>query len=191
MPLQQQIRELLLGHGPADEREQSHRRAMLRLTGADGNPCARDHFEPGHFTASAFVLSPTLDALLLIFHEKLRRWLQPGGHLEPRDVSVEQAARREVEEETGVTALDIVPTATPLLDLDVHHIPARPTEPRHLHHDLRLLFRARDDELVAGDGVRAARWVELEAVDAVGADESVRRVVRKIEPLTAALRASG
>lgn len=189
-PLQNEIRELLLRHRPDDDRERAHLGAMLRLADAAGNPCARDRFEPGHFTASAFVLAPALDAVLLIFHEKLQRWLQPGGHLEPTDTSVERAARREVEEETGQGDLEIVPAAAPLLDLDVHEIPARPGEPAHQHHDLRLLLRARHEKIHAGDGVSAARWVRLDDVEDLSTDESVRRVVRKLGSLTAAMRAS-
>jgi 8-oxo-dGTP pyrophosphatase MutT (NUDIX family) len=60
---------------------------------------------PGHFTASAFVLHPSGEALLLILHRKLGMWLQPGGHLESSDVDHLGAARREVAEETGVSRL--------------------------------------------------------------------------------------
>ena len=68
------------------------------------NPCSRKQFEPGHFTASAFVLHPTEPSILLIKHRKLGLWLQPGGHLQPEDTSAEHAARRELEEETGLQA---------------------------------------------------------------------------------------
>ena len=47
-----------------------------------------DHFYPGHITASGFVLSPERHHVLMIFHHKLQRWLQPGGHLEKSDTSL-------------------------------------------------------------------------------------------------------
>ena len=40
--------------------------------------------------------------VLLVHHARLDRWLLPGGHVEPEDGCVEDAARREVIEETGV-----------------------------------------------------------------------------------------
>lgn len=165
----------LLSYPPHDAREREHREAMLRL--ADDGPAAlrRDHFTPGHFTASAFVLSPDEAEIALIFHPKLRRWLQPGGHLEPEDTDALAAARREVAEEIGLQDLTLLGEG--LFDLDVHQIPANVCEPAHLHHDLRFLFRAPSRML---QGEHAARWVPLAEVSAVESDASVMRAVSKI-----------
>ena len=112
------LRELLTAHSPEDEREKDFRTAMLELLKAGPNSFSRDHFLPGHFTASAFVLSPSSDALLLIFHGKLHRWLQPGGHIEPNDPNVLKAAMREVAEETGL--VQVQPVGSGLFDVDIH-----------------------------------------------------------------------
>ncbi len=144
------------------------------------SPLDRRHFSPGHFTASGFVLSPDRASLLLIYHKKLELWLQPGGHFEPSDVGLEQAARREVGEETGVFELEVL---EPLVDVDVHEIPQLGPEPPHLHHDLRVLFRALDVRLQPGDEVAQARWFPLSVLQGspvVETDDSVRRVVRKL-----------
>jgi 8-oxo-dGTP diphosphatase len=53
-----------------------------------------------HFTASAVVFDDA-GRVLLVHHNKLGRWLYPGGHVEP-DEDPAQAAIREVREETGV-----------------------------------------------------------------------------------------
>ncbi|MBP4044893.1 NUDIX hydrolase [Chromobacterium violaceum] len=55
-----------------------------------------------HFTASAFVLTPHHEVLLLR-HRKLGVWLYPGGHVE-RHETPDEAALREVREETGIHA---------------------------------------------------------------------------------------
>jgi 8-oxo-dGTP pyrophosphatase MutT (NUDIX family) len=52
-----------------------------------------------HFTATTFVVDG--DTVLLHRHPKQRLWLPPGGHIE-RDELPHVAARREVEEETGL-----------------------------------------------------------------------------------------
>ncbi len=160
---------------PHDAREREHREAMLRLADAGLAALRRDHFSPGHFTASAFVLSPDEAEIALIFHPKLRRWLQPGGHLEPQDADPLAAARREVAEEIGLSELTLLGEG--LFDLDVHEIPASSREPAHLHHDLRFLFRAPARVL---QGEHAARWVPLAEVSAVESDASVMRAVSKI-----------
>lgn len=52
------------------------------------------------FTASGYVVHH--DKVLLLQHDKLGKWLQPGGHIEGEELP-HQTAKREVKEETGVT----------------------------------------------------------------------------------------
>ncbi len=95
----------------------------------------------GHLTASGLVFSR--QRLLTVHHPHLRRWLQPGGHLE-RDELPQQAALRETREETGVgVRLHHWHARHPCpVDIDVHAIPANPArgEAEHLHFDLRYLL---------------------------------------------------
>ena len=97
------LSELLTAYSPDDAVESEYRQRMLDLVDSDGDPFSRSRFDPGHFTVSAFVLAPDRSSLLMIFHAKLERWLQPGGHVEPSDTCLHTAARREVVEETGLT----------------------------------------------------------------------------------------
>ena len=55
------------------------------------------------FTATGYVVNPERTKLLVIFHNKLKRWLPAGGHLGQNELPHE-AALREVFEETGVRA---------------------------------------------------------------------------------------
>ncbi|MCE2932882.1 MAG: NUDIX domain-containing protein, partial [Hyphomicrobiales bacterium] len=63
---------------------------------------------PGHVTTSAILLSPDGTETLLIDHKTLKRWLQPGGHYEPAE-TFWLSARREAEEETGLSAPPLHP----------------------------------------------------------------------------------
>jgi 8-oxo-dGTP pyrophosphatase MutT (NUDIX family) len=141
-------------------------------------PFARTSLDPGHFTASAFVLSPDRGHVLLVRHEKLGRWLQPGGHIELGDATLEAAARREVSEETGVSSLDRVGSG--IFDVDAHDIPANPREGAHMHFDVRYLFMARSAQLRASEEVGAARWVPLTEVRTLDPDESVLRCTSRL-----------
>jgi 8-oxo-dGTP pyrophosphatase MutT (NUDIX family) len=174
------LRRALLAHRPVDAREHGHLHRMLDLLDAD-SPFSRSHLHPGHFTASAFVVSPDGAELLLIAHPTLGLWLQPGGHIEREDADVVAAARREVIEETGITALELPADAPFLFDVDIHHIPANPRkgEGPHEHFDLRVLFRTADRSL-GGLGELVARWVPLAEVADAGSDDSVLRAVRKL-----------
>ena len=96
---------------------------------------------PAHITASAIVLRE--QSMLVVWHEALGKWLQPGGHIEQAEHPI-HAALREVTEETGFSS-----TVHPWhckhpfpVDIDVHEIPSNTGkgEPSHLHVDFRYLI---------------------------------------------------
>ena len=102
------------------------------------NPCSRAN-KVGHITASGLVIRD--DKVLLIFHPYVRRWLQPGGHIDEGESPID-AAIREVFEETGLICELAAGSCDPL-DIDVHIIPSNPTkgEEEHLHIDLLFLLK--------------------------------------------------
>lgn len=168
------IAELLAGYMPGDG-EVAAMDSMTDLL-TEGESCwAAGHFEPGHFTASAYVTDPGMTRVLLVHHGQLGRWLQPGGHIEPGDTTPLDAARREVAEETGVT-----PSAGQLVRIDVHPIPAAGTRPAHLHFDLTFHLLAEPGAVTAGDGVGDARWVLLTDVPDLTDDPSLLAGVRRL-----------
>ncbi len=157
--------------------ESDHLERMLGLLDTR-RPFSRQQYAPGHFTASGFVLPPERDAFLLVWHVKIRAWLQPGGHIEAGDAGPLAAARREVAEETGVAGLEAAGDG--LFDVDVHRFPARGGDPEHLHFDLRFLFVAGSRRL--GGGSQVSKWVPLDEV--VGMDGSLARPARKAQPIS-------
>jgi 8-oxo-dGTP pyrophosphatase MutT (NUDIX family) len=162
---------LLRGHVALDAREEADRCAMLRLAEELAAPVSRA--EPtAHFTASAFVIDGPALRTCLVEHVKLGRLLQPGGHVEPTDHSLEAAALREAYEETALE-LELHPTAARPFDLDIHRIPERPDEPAHFHLDVRYLLVGR------GEPCAGAAWHELGAA----VDGSVTRLAAKVQAL--------
>jgi 8-oxo-dGTP pyrophosphatase MutT (NUDIX family) len=70
----------------------------------------------GHITASALVIDPERERVLLTLHRKLRMWLQMGGHCEPADATLASAALREGTEESGIPGLALLPGGPVRLD---------------------------------------------------------------------------
>ena len=143
----------------------------------------RDCF-PGHVTASAWIVSLESGAVLLTHHRKLDRWLQLGGHTDG-ETDVLAAALREAEEESGLRAFQPVPGAeTPMiLDVDVHRIPARGSEPTHEHHDIRFLLRVSEAQAIRRQQSesKAVRWFPGPGIEARLVEESLRRMARKAD----------
>jgi ADP-ribose pyrophosphatase YjhB (NUDIX family) len=167
--------QLLISYQAVDLQEQKYLKQMRDLSKVGMESCFRNHFQPGHFTASSFVLSEDRTELALIFHPKFQRWLQPGGHIEPEDGDILTAAMREIEEELGITALSVVGEG--LFDVDIHEIPARKNEPAHKHFDLRFCFISAERTFT---GELEASWVPLTRVSAIESDASVMRAVKKL-----------
>lgn len=129
---------------------------------------------PGHLTASAMVFSHDLAHVGLVLHGIVGAWLAPGGHLEPADATLADAARREVREELGLE-VDLDP---PPVTLDCHPITCRGyTEPTR-HYDVRFVGRARPGaELVVSDESHDVRWWPVDGLPADVFDE-VRELVQ-------------
>lgn len=125
----------------------------------------------GHITASALIVHAHTRQLLMIHHLRLDRWLQPGGHVDPRETPL-VAAVREAVEETGISAARlqriITHTADLPIDIDSHPIPAHAGrgEPAHTHHDFRYLFTYAGDDQLAPQlaEVHAVSWQPLDTV---------------------------
>jgi 8-oxo-dGTP pyrophosphatase MutT (NUDIX family) len=153
------------------------REMVLQLLQHTPAPFSRDQFQPGHITCTGLVIHPEGEAILLVHHRRLDRWLLPGGHVELEDAEIWQTARREVLEETGAR---LISNGIPrLIGIDVHGIPPRKKEPFHLHHDLIFAFRAASAEVSPTEEVRRAAWCPVDEWDRYDLPLSIRLCARR------------
>lgn len=174
------LTELLAAHQPTDEKEAADLRIMRGFAGSLSEPFSRSQW-PAHFTGSAVVVTPDGARVCLVLHAKLNRWLQPGGHADVVDGGDMQAtALREAREETGCDVA-LHATAPRPLDVDVHTIPARKTEPEHAHLDVRYLVVAANPDALAFDPNEShgAQWLSWDDALARADEAPLRRLLGK------------
>jgi 8-oxo-dGTP pyrophosphatase MutT (NUDIX family) len=177
MEPRERLLDELLRYAAVDETEAAHRQAMIDLLRSGDGAFSRHRFDPGHFTASCYIVDAA-GRLLLHHHRRLDRWLQMGGHIEAGE-SPARAALREGREESGLPDLVAAPD---ILDLDIHPIPAAKGEPDHRHFDIRYLAHTSTPDALILDRTESNNlaWVTLtRAAQLMPGPESVR-VLRKI-----------
>ena len=148
----------------------------LKLLEAAPECFRRDAF-PGHFTASAWTIARASRSTILVYHTKLGKWVQPGGHADgEKDLLL--AAKRELEEETGIEALPF--QGDSIFDIDIHTIPSIGREGAHKHYDVRFLFTVHDRRpLRVSDESIDVVWVSLNDLQHYTQEESILRMRRK------------
>ena len=160
-------------YSAADDQERASLARIREFVARSPDAFSRSNAE-GHITASAVVADPQTAAFLLVWHRKLGRWLQPGGHLEEDEASVFAGALREAREETGIESFTH-PIGERILDVDVHPIPAHGPDPAHFHFDIRFLLTP--TEPAPSRRADAAWFSPAEALS--NSDDSLRRALRK------------
>lgn len=147
------------------------------------------------FTASVYILHH--EKVLLVFHKKMKKWMPPGGHLDPSELPPE-AAIREALEETGVE-IELISEEhvwveetwnsksfqRPFMCL-VENISATPKEEAHQHIDFIYIGRPKNlgcesssidlgntQVLYNKQEVEDARWFSLSEIESLEVHEEL------------------
>ncbi|MFF9455919.1 NUDIX domain-containing protein [Streptomyces flaveolus] len=147
----------------------------------------------GHVTCGAIVVDP-LGRVLHVLHRASGKVLAPGGHIEPEDASLAEAALRELHEETGFPPQAVAPwpgyESVPF-DIDIHDIDAHPGkgEPSHQHFDIRFLFRLHTTTevpvVLQEEEVAGIEWRPVDKVTSPCLREKLLKLTPAVEPETA------
>jgi 8-oxo-dGTP pyrophosphatase MutT (NUDIX family) len=171
--LHDDARDVLTRWSAPDDEQERLRRVYLAHTGAHPDAMSRD-CHPDHLTASAIIFSADHERVLLTLHHVIKRWLQTGGHCEPEDTALAEAALREGREESGIQVLSIDPV--PVL-LSHHEVPScGPIRPSH-HLDVQYVAVAPPDARhVISEESDDLAWFGVDALPD-DADQSVRVLI--------------
>jgi 8-oxo-dGTP pyrophosphatase MutT (NUDIX family) len=164
--------QVLRGWGPRDATEDADAQRAMAVEYAElvaAQPLALSRECPdGHLTASTLVVDADHERALLTLHGKEGRWLQLGGHCEPGDATLVDAAAREAREESGIEGLRMLPGP---VRLDRHWVRCRGG---CWHHDVQYVAVAAPGAVpVISAESRDLGWFDL---DALPGDASVQRL---------------
>lgn len=162
----------LRGWTAPDPGQDALRHALLAFLEARPDACQRACV-PGHITASALVLAPDSEKVLLTLHPRLGRWVQLGGHCEDTDADIHAAALREATEESGIEGLRLDPE---LAAIHVHPLTCSLGVPtRHL--DLQFLaYAPAGAQIAISDESLDLRWWPADELPP-GIDPGVEQLV--------------
>lgn len=168
--------ELLDEYAAREPAEAATTRRFAEFVNAHSGCFERDHWTRGHVTGSAWLVDRSGERVLLTHHRKLDRWLQLGGHSDGDPDSLAVACR-EAREESG---LAVKPMSEAVFDLDIHEIPARRSDPAHLHFDVRFALTVTGDEAfrLSEESLELA-WVPIHRLTDYTDETSMLRMAEK------------
>ncbi|WP_238420079.1 NUDIX hydrolase [Gordonia sp. 'Campus'] len=165
--------QALTGWETPDPNQDSIRHAYLAFLAASPDACLRA-CTAGHLTGSAIVFDADRRHVLLTLHPRVGRWIQLGGHCEPSDTTIADAALREAREESGIPGLELDTTrdggpGDGIVHLHTHPITCSLGVPtRHLDVRYRVIAAPTPDgglpEFVRSEESVDLRWWPVDAL---------------------------
>ena len=177
------IREAIEQYRPFNEQEAADKALILDFLKKNPDAFYRTNLI-AHMTASAWVVNPARDRVLMVYHKIYDSWSWTGGHADGEE-DLAAVALREVREETGVRSARLLSEeifSLESLTVDGHEKRGAYV-PSHLHLNVTYLLEADDkDELtVCEEENSGVRWFTLDnALKASSEPWFVQRIYGKL-----------
>lgn len=158
----------LCEYTPGDEREAQEQAIILDQIAREGDRILTRDCPFVHMTASAIIVSPDRTKTLMAFHKIYNSWAWTGGHADGEN-DFEAIARREAQEETGISGLRRLGGGIASMEiLPVWaHVKRGKWVASHLHFNVSFLFEA-DDALplrIAQEENSAVGWIQISELE--------------------------
>ena len=178
----EQLAEQLAAFCPGCAQEEADRERMVRFLRAHDRALLREE-EEGHFSASAWIVDPAREQVLMVYHNIYQAWTWIGGHADG-EADLLGVALRETQEETGVTSAR--PVLPGIFSLEILPVPAHMRRgiavPEHLHFNVTYLLEVETSAPLRGnpDENSGVRWRCLEEVERDDSEACMLPVYRKL-----------
>lgn len=137
-----------------------------------------------HMTASAWVVNPSRDKVLMVYHKIYDSWSWMGGHADG-DKNLLNVAIKEVKEESGVT--HVTPLHKDIYSLEILTVDGHEKKgkyvPSHLHANITYLLEVDEKEklIIKEDENSDVAWFTLDqALQASSEPWFVKRIYKKL-----------
>lgn len=166
-----------------DGRETQEQRTILEMIARFGDGILSRENSAMHMTASSIIVSPDRKRTLMAFHRIYNSWAWPGGHADG-DSDFEAIARREAQEETGISGLERLGEGIASVEiLPVWaHVRRGCDVGSHLHLNVSYLFEADDSAplRVCEDENSAVGWIEVDKLEEYVTEPPMLPVYRRL-----------
>ncbi len=168
---------------PCCEQEERDKAVILAFLDAHDDAFLRENLV-AHMTASAWVVNPARDKVLMVYHKLYDSWAWTGGHADG-ETDLLSVALRECREETGVQHVKAASEeiySLEILTVDGHEKRGQYV-PSHLHLNLTYLLEADDhDSLQVCEAENSGvHWFSLdEALTTPSEPWMIERIYRKL-----------
>ena len=177
------IYEDIARYCPVNEQEQRDKAVILAFLEENDDAFLRSNLL-AHMTASAWVVNPARDKVLMVYHRIYDSWSWTGGHADG-ETDLLSVALREVTEETGVK--NVRPVTADIYSLEVLTVDGHEKKgayvPSHLHLNVTYLLEADDREplKICEDENKGVGWFSPEeALRASTEPWFVERIYKKL-----------
>ncbi len=177
------IYEEIARYQPFNEQEMRDKDVILRFLEENDDAFLRENLI-AHMTASAWVVNPKRDRVLMVYHRIYDSWSWTGGHADGEE-DLLAVALREVTEETGVT--HVRPVSEDIFSLETVTVDGHEKRGEyvssHLHLNVTYLLEADDTEplRICEDENKGVAWFGLdEALEASTEPWFVKRIYGKL-----------
>lgn len=157
------IKRQVQNYRPFNEQESADREIFLNWLNTEQNILTRNN-TVAHVTASAWVISPDRNYVLMAYHNIYDSWSWLGGHADGNPDLLE-VALNEAKEESGIEA--VYPLSKDIFSLEILSVDGHTKRgkyiPSHLHLNVSYLFEADMNQrlLVNQEENSAVEWIKV------------------------------
>ena len=168
---------------PFNEQEAADKATLLSLLRENTDISRRDNLA-AHLTASAWVVNPERNKVLMAYHNLYNSWAWLGGHADG-NFDLAAVAEKEAREESGLTDVKLVSDdilSLEILTVDGHEKKGKYV-PSHLHLNVTFLLEADPHAPIRGkeDENSQVGWIDFSDIGSKSAERwFVERIYSKL-----------